>query len=149
MKCEWEVRCHFGWDSWASVLVSPTAEVLKPCVECRSENGWNQDPYSPDGGGLYHITLDFARWWNNCCAKPMRFWFICYLSITYTLLTTTFFQSEASEICIWEMWVAIWESIVRSGLSVEFAGTRHHIQSDSENKLMETEIEYDWKQTNK
>lgn len=108
--------------SWSHVLI------------CRSGNGWNRDPYSPDGGGLYYITLDFARWWNNSCAKPMRFWFICYRSIAYPILTTTSFQNEASEICIWGMWVAIWESIVRSGLSVEFAGTRRHIQSDSENK---------------
>lgn len=40
-------------------------------------------------------------------------------------------------------------SKVKNGQSVESAGIRHHSRRDSENELMEAEIEYDWKQTNK
>lgn len=73
----------------------------------------------------------------------MRFWFACYLSIAYLILTTVYSQSK-----IWGSISCLREQSQKRSVC-KFAGIRHHFCDDSENELMEAEIEYDCKQTHK
>lgn len=73
----------------------------------------------------------------------MRFWFACYLSIAYLILTTVYSQSK-----IWGLIGCLREQSQKRSVC-KFAGIRHHFCDDSENELMEAEIEYDCKQTHK